>query len=198
MSKKINAENKTQYICEKAYEEFIQQGIHHFSLNKFIESLNMSKGQFYYYFKTKEELIYEVIKLKSQKILEHTAQQTKLGKTFLEKLFAFFSCYMEDSDPIYADLDKLIRDTFYLYFNVENEYIKKMNLDFYNFTLQYVEEIFEEMIQIGYLKEDSKKFVRSLIATADGMYFHSMINDDYNLKKYLSEPLADSRKQPII
>ena len=63
-------------------EEFIQQGIHHFSLNKFIESLNMSKGQFYYYFKTKEELIYEVIKLKSQKILEHTAQQTKLGKTF--------------------------------------------------------------------------------------------------------------------
>ena len=30
MSKKINAENKTQYICEKAYEEFIQQGIHHF------------------------------------------------------------------------------------------------------------------------------------------------------------------------
>ena len=47
---------KIEYICEKAYEELLEKGINQFSLNKFIAELQMSKGQFYYYFKTKEGL----------------------------------------------------------------------------------------------------------------------------------------------
>ncbi len=51
-------------ICTLAYERFIEEGVAEFSLNKFIESLNMSKGQFYYYFKSKEKLIFETLKVK--------------------------------------------------------------------------------------------------------------------------------------
>lgn len=189
MAQKVKLEDKTHFICDQAYEEFVKNGVHNFSLNKFIESVNMSKGQFYYYFKTKEALIYEVIKRKGNEMLEHVTHDIQAKKTFLEKLMAFFSCYMDNSDPAYAELDKIMRDTFFMYINVENEYIKKMNLDFYNLTYEYIENIFEEMIQSGYLKEDAKQWIRSLIATADGMYFHAMIKDDYDLKKYLSEYL---------
>lgn len=189
MAKKVKLEDKTTYICEKAYMEFVQNGVHNFSLNKFIASLDMSKGQFYYYFKTKEALIYEVIKRKGNEILIDVTKHIEAEKTFLGKLMAFFSCYIDNADPLYAALDKLMRDTFFLYINVENEYIKQMNLDFYNLTYQYIETIFEEMIHNGYLREDAKQWVRSLIATADGMYFHATIKEDYDLKKYLSEYL---------
>ncbi len=191
MAQKVKLEDKTQFICEKAYETFVQNGMRNFSLNKFIASLNMSKGQFYYYFKTKEALIYEVIRRKSDKMLGHVAQDIKTQKTFLDKLLAFFASYMDliNIDPMYADLDKVVRDTFVLYMNVENEYIKQIKIDFYNATYAYLETIFEEMILEGYLNIDAKKWLRSIIATADGMYFHAMIKEDYDLKNALSEYL---------
>ena len=62
MPKIINSDEKRLEICTLAYERFIEEGVAEFSLNKFIEYLNMSKGQFYYYFKSKEKLIFETSK----------------------------------------------------------------------------------------------------------------------------------------
>jgi len=191
MAQKVKLEDKTQFICEKAYEAFVQNGIRQFSLNKFIASLTMSKGQFYYYFKTKEALIYEVIRRKSDEMLKHVAQDIETQKTFLDKLLAFFASYTDlNNDPMYTELDKVVRDTFVLYMNVENEYINQINIDFYNTTYASLEAIFEEMIQNGSLQPDAKKWLKSLIATADGMYFHSMIKEDYDLKNVLLEYLV--------
>ena len=36
-----------------------------------------------------------------------------------------------------------------------------------------------------YIKNDSKKFIPSLIATADGMYLQSMTLENYDIKKNL-------------
>lgn len=46
MPKIVNSSEKIDFICEKAYEEFINNGVNNFSLNKFIESLNMSRDNF--------------------------------------------------------------------------------------------------------------------------------------------------------
>jgi len=189
MPKIVNLDDKLEYICEKAYAEFLQNGVTNFSLNKFIESLNISKGQFYYYFKTKEALICKTIDQKCYEAFNYTYEQTKLKSTFLEKMFAFFAFLLGDIDPKFASLDTILKSTFHLYLNVENNAIKQINTDFYNLLFKYIEEIFEEMIQKGYLKTDSKKMARSLIATADGMYIHSLMNDDYDIKTYFSEYL---------
>jgi transposase len=81
--------------------------------------------------------------------------------------------------------DKLIKDTFYLYLNIENKYIKQKNEEYYDFIHKIVDEIFTEMIEIDYIKNDSKKFIPSLIATADGMYLQSMTLENYDIKKNL-------------
>nr|WP_290125347.1 TetR/AcrR family transcriptional regulator [Aliarcobacter butzleri] len=57
-------------MCALAYERLVEEGIVEFSLNKFIEELNMSKGQFYYYFKSKEKLIFETLKIKDIEFVE--------------------------------------------------------------------------------------------------------------------------------
>ena len=41
------------------------------------------------------------------------------------------------------------------------------------------------MIEIDYIKNDSKKFIPSLIATADGTYLQSMTLENYDIKKNL-------------
>ena len=178
---------KIDFICEKAYEEFIRNGVNSFSLNKFIESLNISKGQFYHYFKTKEELVFEVIDRKSEKFFVNTEKEIKEAQTFSEKLLALFSFYLVLSDPENKSFDKFMKDTFYMYLNIENEFIKQKNAECYDYIFGITNEIFTEMIEKGTLKEDSKEFIPSLIATTDGMYLQSMILENYDLKKNLTD-----------
>ncbi|AXH14533.1 TetR/AcrR family transcriptional regulator [Malaciobacter mytili] len=185
MPKIVNFDEKIDFICEKAYEEFIKNGVNNFSLNKFIESLNMSKGQFYYYFKTKEELIFEVIDKKSEKFFIDTEKEINEAQTFSEKLLALFSFYLVLSDPENKSFDKLMKDTFYMYLNVENEFIKEKNAECYDYLFSVTNEIFDDMIAKKVLKENAKNFIPSLIATADGMYLQSMILENYDLKKNL-------------
>jgi len=85
MLNKDDKNHKIEFICEKAYKKILKDGI-----NKFIAELQMSKGQFYYYFKTKEELICKTIDNKSYEVFNYIYEQTKLKSTFLEKLFTFF------------------------------------------------------------------------------------------------------------
>lgn len=187
MPKIVNTSEKIDFICEKAYEEFINNGVNNFSLNKFIESLNMSKGQFYYYFKTKEELIFEVIDKKAQKIFDDTVKNVAKEKTFYNKLLSLFSFYLGNCSAEDKLFDKLVKDTFYLYLNMKNQYIKQKNAEYYDFIHKIVDEIFTEMIEINYIKKDSKKFIPSLIATADGMYLQANILENYDIKKNLMD-----------
>ena len=185
MPKIVNSSEKIDFICEKAYEEFINNGVNNFSLNKFIESLNMSKGQFYHYFKTKEELIFEVIDKKSEKFFIDTEKEIAEAQTFSEKLLALFSFYLVLSDPENKSFDKLMKDTFYMYLNIENEFIKQKNAECYDYLFNATNEIFDEMIAKKTLNENAKKFIPSLIATADGMYLQSITLENYNLKENL-------------
>ena len=187
MPKIVNSNEKIDFICEKAYEEFIKNGVNNFSLNKFIESFNMSKGQFYHYFKTKEELIFEVIDRKSEKFFLDTEKEIDEAQTFLEKLLALFSFYLVLSDPENKPFDKFMKDTFYMYLNIENEFIKQKNAECYDYLLSATNEIFDEMIAKEFLNENAKKFIPSLIATADGMYLQSITLENYNLKKNLTD-----------
>lgn len=182
-------DKKIEFICKKAYEKLLQNGIHNFSLNKFILELEMSKGQFYYYFKTKEELICKTIDTKSYEVFNYTYQQTKSKSTFLEKMFAFFAFFLEESDSKFADFDTLLKSTFHLYMNRDNEKIQKMNQDFNDLLLEQLNDIFDAMIESGYLKEEAKSFPRTLIATADGMYIHSLMDNSYDIKSYFSDYL---------
>lgn len=185
MPKIVNSNEKIDFICEKAYEEFIKNGVNTFSLNKFIGSLNMSKGQFYHYFKTKEELIFEVIDKKSEKFFVDTEKEINEAQTFSEKLLALFSFYLVLSAPENKPFDKLMKDTFYMYLNIENEFIKQKNAQCYDYLFSAANEIFDQMIAKKILNENTKKFIPSLIATVDGMYLQSITLENYNLEKNL-------------
>lgn len=187
MPKIVNFDEKKDYICLKAYEEFIENGVNNFSLNKFIHSINMSKGQFYHYFKTKEELIFEVIDRKGSELFEDIEVKINKATTFNDKLIAFFSFYLDLSTPDNKPFDKLMKDTFYMFLNVENQFIKQKNIEFYNLIFKLIDEIFTDMISKKHIKEDSKKIIPSLVATADGMYLQSIILENYDLKKNLTD-----------
>lgn len=190
MPKRVNADDKLSYICEKAYEELVHNGVHHFSLNKFIESLNMSKGQFYYYFKTKEDLIAQAIDTKCYEAFHDCYEQAKTHSTFLEKMVAFFALFVGERDDRLIELDRVLKSVFHVYLNVEDGAIKQLNTDFYAQIFSYIDAMIEEMVDKGLIKEEARSLSHSFIATADGMYVHSLMNNDYDMKRYFLDYLT--------
>ena len=182
MPKIVNVDDKLNYICERAYEELVKNGVGQFSLNKFIDSLNMSKGQFYHYFKTKEELICKAIDTKCYEAFTHTYEAARLQTTFLEKMRTFFAFFLGESETQFGALEDVLKRIFHLYLNSESSAIKQLNREFYRVMFSYIDEMFETMITQGLIKEEGRGLARSFIATVDGMYVHSLMNDDFDMK----------------
>ena len=77
----IDQEEKVKEICQKSYEEFIKYGIQNISLNQIITNIGISKGQFYHYFKTKEELIFQVISQKTFELSKLSEDEIKKAES---------------------------------------------------------------------------------------------------------------------
>ena len=195
MPKIINSDEKRLEICTLAYERLIEEGVAEFSLNKFIESLNMSKGQFYYYFKSKEKLIFETLKIKDIEFVEIIKENIVKKSNFLEKLVEYFALILNEEEKIFIDARKIMFESIHLYLNPKYKDEMKSCENTYINMYEIIEKIFDEEIEKGFLKEDSKKAIKVILATIDGMYYHSLIIDDYNLKKTIMDYLIETTNQ---
>ena len=195
MPKIINSDEKRLEICTLAYERLIEEGVAEFSLNKFIESLNMSKGQFYYYFKSKEKLIFETLKIKDIEFVEIIKENIVKKSNFLEKLVEYFALILNEEEKIFIDARKIMFESIHLYLNPKYKDEMKSCENTYINMYEIIEGIFEKEIEKGFLKEDSKKAIKVILATIDGMYYHSLIIDDYNLKETVMDYLIETTNQ---
>lgn len=185
----VNSEEKIEQICQKAYDEFIQNGIDSISLNQLIANIGISKGQFYHYFKTKEELIFQVVSKKTLEFvikLEDELQKSNSLSQDLQILFKFYIC----EEKYFKDLRKLMFDTLYIYINSNDEKIKQFNQEMYQWLDNKLLEIFKKYG--GNLV--STDIIKSISATADGMYFRSLADSDFNLQLHLSKYLEEIAK----
>ena len=195
MPKIINSDEKRLEICTLAYERLIEEGVAEFSLNKFIESLNMSKGQFYYYFKSKEKLIFETLKIKDIEFVEIIKENIVKKSNFLEKLVEYFALILNEEEKIFIDARKIMFESIHLYLNPKYKDEMKSCENTYINMYEIIENIFDKEIEKGFLKEDSKKAIKVILATIDGMYYHSLIIDDYNLKETIMDYLIETTNQ---
>ena len=189
----INKEEKIKFICDEAYKVFVKVGIDEFSLNKFIAEINMSKGQFYHYFKTKEELIYQVISKKTFELVNNIKEEYENKKSFIDKLNLIFSLYLNDEE-YYKDLRKLYIDTLHMYIISNNDEIKESNNNDYKDIYNVLKQIFEEEIEQGNFTKDSIHLAKSICATADGMFLQSLMVDNYDLKLELTNYFIELEK----
>ncbi|MCK9337147.1 MAG: TetR/AcrR family transcriptional regulator [Arcobacteraceae bacterium] len=191
--KLINREERIKLICDEAYKAFVKVGIDNFSLNKFIIDIKMSKGQFYHYFTTKEQLIYQVISEKTFELIHNIKEEYKNRKLFTDKLNLIFALYLNDEE-YYRDLRKLYIDTLHMYIISDNDEIKEANNNDYKSIYNILEQLFEEEIEKGNFQKDSISLAKSIYATADGMFLQSLMVNNYDLKLELSNYFLEIEK----
>lgn len=181
----VDKEEKIKELCQKAYEEFMKNGIESFSLNKFISTIEISKGQFYHYFKTKDELVFEVMSQKTMELIKSTNNHINSAGNLLEKLSIFFSLYISEDDDSQM-FRSLMFDCFNIYIHSKETKVKKYNKDFYKWSDNKLIEIFQD----ENVDTELYPFLKSISATADGIYLRSLMIDHYDLQIELTNYLT--------
>ncbi|NVJ54300.1 MAG: TetR/AcrR family transcriptional regulator [Campylobacteraceae bacterium] len=193
MPRMVNKEERIDYICDEAYNAFVENGIDKFSLNRFITDINMSKGQFYHYFSTKEQLIYQVMSKKSFELMNKIKEKYEYEESFINKIHLIFEIYLNE-DKAYADLRKLYINTLHMYITSEDKEIKEFNTNLYKTIFKYLEQLFDYEIQKGNFRPESKNLAKALCSTADGMFLLSVMIENYDLKTELSNYFSEIEK----
>lgn len=185
----INKEEKVKKICSKAFNEFTEHGIENFSLNQFIINNQISKGQFYHYFKTKDDLIFEVMSQKTVEMMENLDSLISSTDSLREKLHKFFYVYIDDSEESIR-FRKMIFDTFHLYTHSNDPKVKEFNKALYEWIDEQLMAFFVQECQ----NEVVAQILKNLSATADGMYIRSLCVEEYDLKAELSRYILEVEK----
>jgi len=189
----VNKEEKIKKLCEQAYTELLQKGVDNFSLNKFVSSIDISKGQFYHYFSTKEELIFEVMSQKSLEMIEIANIYIDKTESLIDKLAMLFSIYVSDDNES-ANFRKLMLDMFHIYMHSNDPHVKQYNRELYEWIDQKLKEIFDATAKKENFDIQTPILVKSISATADGMYLRSLMVESYDLKNELTQYLIEIEK----
>jgi AcrR family transcriptional regulator len=87
---------KRQAVIAEASRAFGHRGYQNVSLEDIAKSLNVTKPALYYYFQSKQELLYECHNLSMELGDKALAKAVMTGKNGLEKLQKFVSIYIQD------------------------------------------------------------------------------------------------------
>ena len=90
-------------ILDMARSMFISIGYEDTSINDLIKKLGIAKGTFYHYFKSKEELLDQVINEVNTEIIKNISQIASLDRSADEKLFMAISALKVENHNMITD-----------------------------------------------------------------------------------------------
>lgn len=184
--------NSRDKVVQSAFDLFILNGVANLSVNDMLKELKMTKGGFYYYFKSKDELICEIIDKHMLEILWRQFRQAvntsivdNSRLSIKEKLKAFYliipnPCIIDEKGQIIRKYS--IKSYYFMLYELIDKY-PKLNegyIKYYNENLKVLVQILSEGKMKGCIKKevDAEKFAELIMAIRDGIFSIYMVNDE--------------------
>jgi AcrR family transcriptional regulator len=156
----VDKEKKRKDIALACKEIIIEKGIHDLTISKIAQTAGIGKGTFYEYFKSKEELLFELVNLlmseynikKEIRLAEAKSTKNKI------KIFADF---------FYEEESKELRVLYKMFIGISLLSPEKEMVDFQTECFNYYYQWFERLIQEGI---DKKEIPPGTIVMAKGLF----------------------------
>ena len=172
---------------------FIENGFSDVSLNEIILKLNIAKGSFYHYFKSKDELIECAIKRYIYPFFDiHIAFQKQRcfeekGSDSYEKMRYFFS-ETPDIDELLNVFDGKVsfRDFYFLAIQgmKKFEYLAEHRRKFFEFKVYYLKELLKEAKNEGAISEtiDVNEWATAIQTLKEGVFSLNLLDESINIR----------------
>ena len=166
----VNKEKKRKDIAFSCKEIIIEKGIHDLTISQIAQTARIGKGTFYEYFKSKEELLFELVNLlmhaynvkKEIKLAEVESTKDKI------KIFADF---------FYEEESKDLRVLYKMFIGISLLSPQKDMVDFqtecFNYYYHWFERIIHEGIEKKEIPPQSIDMAKGLFSMAKGLFIAS-------------------------
>ena len=173
-------EAKKDKIIEKSMELFCEKGYHTTKVEEITKALGISKGNFYTYFGSKEEVLYEILNImKNERIkmleeIDTDKAPKEILKTFIEDYIQFFFKYLKKVNL--QNIDHFLKDEKVLNYAEE---IQDILVDF-------LKKNIVERIRESKNKEYNLRFISEFIlASIEGFLLYEHLREKLRIdKKY--------------
>lgn len=182
--KKIDKREKREELALKAYEFISLYGDEEFSINSFLKYLNMGKSSLYHYFKTKEEIIYEMLYVSSYHYFEQQIAKMQNATSLRERLDIYFEFYLINSDENLV-FRRLYRQFLFTCKDEKTSLMKEREKRLLVLFDDLLQTAFKDSLRQKRGKKELSSLARSLMATADGMLIYSFVFEDFSLSATL-------------
>ena len=158
-----NAFEHREELFEAALEEFIDKGYEQASINTILKTAGMSKGQFYYHFKTKEDLylaLIEILIARKRDFLEGIMQPEDFQQDLFEVLrtqIRYGMLFAQEFPAINRFAESFVRE--------QGTAIYKKALSIYNFEDNAaIDHLVDAAFARGDLRDDlPRPFIRKVV-----------------------------------
>ena len=183
MAPKIVDRNKKRLeIIEKTFFYLLENGLSNFSLDSLLKYINISKGNFYHYFKSKDELVHCLMHELTLGFIHSCELKLKNAKNLEEKFEILFEVYLI-SKKENKDFLRLYKEFLLIYSNQYANKILQLNNKYQEYLNDTIKKAFYEELEKGNIKEDAIKLINSISATVDGLLLYSFILKNFDLNK---------------
>lgn len=173
-------EAKKDKIIEKSMELFCEKGYHTTKVEEITKALGISKGNFYTYFGSKEEVLYEILNImKNERIkmleeIDTDKAPKEILKIFIEDYIQFFFKYLKKVNL--QNIDHFLKDEKVLNYAEE---IQDILVDF-------LKKNIVERIRESKNKEYNLRFISEFIlASIEGFLLYEHLREKLRIdKKY--------------
>ena len=185
------ADNPTkENILISSFRVFLEKGYEKASMNELVRASKVSKGAFYHYFKSKEELFDATIEKYFFEIASPVVVfEPSADKTFLENVQFYITRKNEEVMKVMQKLEvaftvnymNIILEAMKLF-----EHHKKRSLKLLDAELEIYQKIIETAQQKGKVRTDvdANLLAKHFYFLLDGFKFHVLILTDWNTEKY--------------
>lgn len=181
-SRDLQAKLTKEKIYKNAIKLIRNKGFENISVSEICDKSDVSIGTFYYYFKTKQDILFEIYK-KADNYFENTVYEKLKSDNYLEKVREYLFYYIKFVEDDGIDMIK------HLYIPDNKLFVKKGRA---------MQTILEEIIAGGQQKKQisnrlsPKEAVRFSFVVMRGVVFDWALNDgSYDIVEY-AEPFIDS------
>ncbi|MCV6606753.1 MAG: TetR/AcrR family transcriptional regulator [Campylobacterales bacterium] len=193
MSPKIvSVEGKRDDIISKAMEFIEEQGIEKFSTGSFIKHFKIGKSSLYHYFKSKDEILYEIYYKIVMEDIEKSREKIKINMSIEEKMDIIFDFYLA-SDSVNKKVQKIYKEFLHISSEKKIDKLQEYDEKLLKATRDLISEVFEYEIENREFSPLSLDMINSIIVTSDGMLLYSFSVDSFDLsyefRKYLDTTL---------
>ena len=185
--------DKKYLILEKAKDMIISDGYGNISINKLTTELGISKGSFYTYFISKDEMLNEILeeyKRETIKFIEYVNEKTNSIQEFIENSLSYSSLFLAEENTLKLEIVMLNLKRNYEILNEET--FKKMKEIVHSIMDNIRANLLKYINEIKIKREDIERCTKLLFSMME--FYLAMENIDFNQNKFSVKSLEEIKK----